>query len=289
MTLLRRVTYQNTRPAPDPTPRVITFVVNDGTGNSDTATSTVTIVAVNDAPTADDDAYGVAEGGTLNVPAPGVLTATSIAEGGARPAVLVTGPANASSFTLNANGSFTYTHNGSETTTDASPIGPTTAGFNPTRRHGDDHDHRRQRSAGGGGRCRDDHEDTVLSAPAPGVLTNDTDPDAGDTRTVNARERIAGNVGIAITTAKGGDAHAQRQRLVHLRSPPRPCSSALGTGQTDTDSSPTRCRTRPALPSNAATVTITIDRRQRRAGPGPRAPARRASPRTDRRWRSRRR
>ncbi len=27
------------------------------------------------------------------------------------------------------------------------------------------------------------NEDTVLSVPAPGVLTNDTDPDASDTRT----------------------------------------------------------------------------------------------------------
>ena len=86
-------------------------------GQCHTATSTVTIVAVNSPPTADDDAYSVAESGTLNVPAPGVLDGDVDAEGDAPiTAVLVTGPVNASAFTLNADGSFAYTHNGSETT-----------------------------------------------------------------------------------------------------------------------------------------------------------------------------
>ena len=70
VTLLRRVTYRNTDDDPNTTARVITFVANDGTGNSNTATSTVTVIALNDAPTADDDGYTVAEGGTLNVPGP---------------------------------------------------------------------------------------------------------------------------------------------------------------------------------------------------------------------------
>ena len=35
-----------------------------------------------------------------------------------RPAALVVGPTHATSFSLNPNGSFSYTHEGSETTTD---------------------------------------------------------------------------------------------------------------------------------------------------------------------------
>ncbi|HEX2223596.1 MAG TPA: Ig-like domain-containing protein, partial [Thermoanaerobaculia bacterium] len=83
------------------------------------STATITIHPINDAPVADNDAYSVAEGGMLTQPAPGVLDGDTDAEGDALTAVLVTGPANASSFTLNADGSFTYTHNGSETLTDS--------------------------------------------------------------------------------------------------------------------------------------------------------------------------
>ena len=121
VTLLRRVTYENTDTAPDLTSRIIEFVVNDGTGNSNTATTTVTLVEANSPPTADDDNYNVAEGGTLTVPAPGVLDGDEDADspGATLTAALVTGPANASSFTLNSDGSFSYTHNGSETTTDS--------------------------------------------------------------------------------------------------------------------------------------------------------------------------
>ena len=120
-TLLRRVTYQNLDTGADTTaPRTITFVVNDGVGNSNTATTTVTITAADDPPTADNDSYTVAEGGTLTIAAPGVLDGDVDPEGDTPiTAVLVTGPANASSFTLNSDGSFTYTHNGSETTTDS--------------------------------------------------------------------------------------------------------------------------------------------------------------------------
>lgn len=48
--VLRTVTYNNTSPDPDTTARVIQFVANDGTANSAVATSTVTINAVNTAP-----------------------------------------------------------------------------------------------------------------------------------------------------------------------------------------------------------------------------------------------
>jgi VCBS repeat-containing protein len=119
VTLLRKVTYFNGDDDPDTTDRIVTFVADDGTSDSNTATSTVTVVAVNDAPTADDDAYGVNEGETLNVAAPGVLDGDTDPEGDTLDAILVAGPANASSFTLNADGSFDYTHDGGETTSDS--------------------------------------------------------------------------------------------------------------------------------------------------------------------------
>jgi hypothetical protein len=49
--VLRTITYDNTSEVSDTTARVITFVANDGHGNSNTATATVTINATNDQPT----------------------------------------------------------------------------------------------------------------------------------------------------------------------------------------------------------------------------------------------
>ena len=96
-----------------------TYMANDGSANSNVATVTITIAAVNDAPVANPDAYSVDEGDTLTVTAPGVLGNDTDAENNSLTAVLVSGPANATSFTLNADGSFTYVHNGSETTSDS--------------------------------------------------------------------------------------------------------------------------------------------------------------------------
>ena len=59
-------------------------------------------------PVASDDSYSTAEDTLLTVAAPGVLGNDSDADGNALTAVLVSGPAHAASFTLNADGSFSY-------------------------------------------------------------------------------------------------------------------------------------------------------------------------------------
>jgi len=83
----------------------------------DTATVTIAIIPVNDAPVANNDEYTVDEGGTLIIAAPGVLGNDTDAEGNPLQAVLVTGPTHGV-LILNSDGSFTYTHDGSETTVD---------------------------------------------------------------------------------------------------------------------------------------------------------------------------
>ena len=65
-----------------------------------------------------DSAYIVAEGGTLNETAPGVLGNDSDPEGDPLTAALVSGPANGI-LTLNTDGGFTYSHDGSETLSDS--------------------------------------------------------------------------------------------------------------------------------------------------------------------------
>jgi VCBS repeat-containing protein len=71
----------------------------------------------NTAPTAVDDSYTTNEDTTLTVNASEGVLAND--DGSNLTAVLVSGPANASSFELNPDGSFSYTHNGSETTSDS--------------------------------------------------------------------------------------------------------------------------------------------------------------------------
>ena len=98
-----------------------TYHANDGTGNSNIATVTITVSPVNDAPVAVNDAYTTNEDTPLTVVlANRVLLNDTDAEGNALTAVLDVGPANGT-LTLNANGTFTYTpatnYNGSDTFT----------------------------------------------------------------------------------------------------------------------------------------------------------------------------
>lgn len=118
---LRSVTYTNSSETPNTASRTLSFTVNDGTSNSSAATRGVTVTAVNDAPVAVADSLTVAEGGTATTLVSGatsVLANDTDGEASTLVSVLVTGPAHGS-LTLNANGTFSYVHNGSDTTTDS--------------------------------------------------------------------------------------------------------------------------------------------------------------------------
>jgi VCBS repeat-containing protein len=84
-----------------------TYRVSDGSLSSAAATVTLTVSAVNDAPQASADAY-VVNGGFLEVNAPGVLENDGDLEGPLS-AELVQGPGSALLFSLNPDGSFSYT------------------------------------------------------------------------------------------------------------------------------------------------------------------------------------
>ena len=84
------------------------YTVNDGTVDGTTATVTLNVGAVNDAPVANADSYSTTEDTPLTIPAPGVLLNDTDVDGDPLTSAIVTGPTNGS-LTLNADGSFTYT------------------------------------------------------------------------------------------------------------------------------------------------------------------------------------
>ena len=93
-----------------------TYKATDGVQDSNVATVTLTIT--NRAPVAVNDSYGVKQGGTVNIAPPGVLTNDTDPDNDPLSAVLVDKPTHGT-LTLNANGSFTYAHDGSKTAGDS--------------------------------------------------------------------------------------------------------------------------------------------------------------------------
>jgi VCBS repeat-containing protein len=85
-----------------------TYKANDGIQDSNTATVTITIQPVNDAPVAVNDAYSVDQNNKLIIVAPGVLANDTDIDSVSLTAALVSGPSHGS-LILKASGAFTYT------------------------------------------------------------------------------------------------------------------------------------------------------------------------------------
>ncbi|RED96685.1 beta strand repeat-containing protein, partial [Marinoscillum furvescens] len=119
LTLNNDGSFSYTHDGSETTSDSFTYTVNDGTVNGDTVTVSFTITPQNDAPLAVADAYTFDEGSSNTVAVgTGVLANDSDADGDAITAILVSDVSNGT-LTLNADGSFDYTHDGSETTSDS--------------------------------------------------------------------------------------------------------------------------------------------------------------------------
>jgi VCBS repeat-containing protein len=150
-----------------------TYRASDGEDDSDIATVTLTVNAVNDAPLANPDAFGVDEDGTLEG---GVIGNDTDTEGDALSATLESGPAHGS-LEFNADGSFVYRPNanffGADTFSyragdGAAASDVTTVTIQVTAVND------------APAAAADAYEvDGTLTVAAPGVLANDTDVDGG--------------------------------------------------------------------------------------------------------------
>jgi VCBS repeat-containing protein len=222
------------------------------------ATVTITVNPVNDAPVADNDGYVVDEGATLNVAAPGVLDGDTDAESDPLTAVLVSGPANASSFTLNANGSFDYSHNGSETITDSftytandgalgSNVATVTITVNPVND---------PPVANIDTASITEEAPNVAAANTVGgnVLTNDTDPDS--VLSVSAVNGSGANVGVLVAGTYGSVTMGSNGAFTYTLDDTLPAVNGLAPGQMLNDAFNYTASDGALTSSSTLTVTI---------------------------------
>lgn len=154
------------------------YVVSDGLTESEVASVTLNVNAVNDAPLATNDEYTIDEDTPLTLPAPGILGNDSDPEGDALAASLVSGPLHGT-LSLAADGSLTYTPDANFNGTDGfsylvndgsadSEVATVTINVNPVE----------DPPLAANDEYTTD-EDTPLTIDASGgLLANDSDPDS---------------------------------------------------------------------------------------------------------------
>ena len=172
-----------------------TYTITDGALATDTATVSITVTAVNDAPTAEDFAGTVAEDST-NIPVD-LTTLTDDVDGDALTYTITTPLAHGTltptatpghyTYTPNPNftgpDSFTYTVNDGTLTSTEATVSVTVTAVNDAPVAVDD--------------TKSTNEDTPLSFPATDLSANDTDVD-GTTLTVTAVSNPTGGT-VALT------------------------------------------------------------------------------------------
>jgi len=236
-----------------------TYTIRDSEGGSAAATVTVTVHGVNDPPVANDDTGATDEDTPLSVSAPGVLANDSDPEAsdtlgvvafdaasalGATVAVNVDGsygydPTTSSTLNALAVGetaadSFTYTIGDGDGGTATATVTITVAGVNDPPVASDD--------------AGETDEDTLLSVSAPGVLANDSDPDAND---------ILGVVAFDATTALGAAVVVKADGSYTCDPTTSSALKALAVAETATDTF-TYTISDGQGGSAAATVTVTV-------------------------------
>ena len=248
-----------------------TYQVTDSTGATATATLTVTITGTNDAPVANADAAAVQEDVTLAASGNVLANDTDVDAGDTKTVTLVNGaagnvaaPVAASygSVTIAANGTYTYSLNNAAAIVQALAAGQTvtdtftyqvtdstgataTATLTVTITGTNDAPVANADAAAV-------QEDVTLAASG-NVLANDTDVDAGDTKTVTLVNGAAGNVAAPVAASYGSVTIAANGTYTYSLNNAAAIVQALAAGQTVTDTF-----TYQVTDSTGATATATL-------------------------------
>ena len=177
-----------------------TYVANDGTVDSNIATVTITVNAVNHAPVAFDDSYSVDQDTTLSIAAAGVLSNDTDADLNPLSAIRVVTTIHGT-VTLGTNGAFTYTPNAEFVGTDSftyvandgtvdSNIATVTITVNAVNHAPVAFDD-----------SYSVDQDTTLSIAAAGVLNNDTDADSNPLSAIRVVTTTHGTVTLGANGA----------------------------------------------------------------------------------------
>jgi Ca2+-binding RTX toxin-like protein len=106
-TAIRAITFANASENPNTTPRTVTIAVRDGTLVSNTATTTISVTAVNDPPVAGADSASTNEDVVLSIPIATLLANDSDVDGGTLSITSVQGAVNGTVAIVGSNVVFT--------------------------------------------------------------------------------------------------------------------------------------------------------------------------------------
>ena len=215
--LIRGATYENTSQDPTAGARTFAFTVTDTQGQSSGAsTATITVVPVNDGPTAAADTGASLENGTgagdvlandSDPEAADTLTVTAVNGAGGSVAAATAGSAGGL-FTVNGDGTYSFDPNGAFESLAAGETATTTVTYTVSDGNGLTDTATLTMTVTGQNDGPSATGDTGASLEggtgAGDVLANDTDPDATDTLSVTAVNGAGGSVATATAGSAGG-------------------------------------------------------------------------------------
>ncbi len=252
-----------------------TYTMRDAAGATSSATLTVTVTGVNDRPTAVADVASVQEDVTTSATGNVLTNDTDPDTGDTKTVSAVNGVAGNvgasvagtyGSVTIGSNGAYAYTLNNGSAAVQALRAGQSvTDSFTYTVRDaaGATNSTTLRVTVSGTNDApvavanTAAVQENVTNSATGNVLTNDTDVDTGDTKTVSAVNGVAGNVGTSVAGTYGSVTIGSNGAYTYTLNNGSAAVQALGAGQTVTDTFTYTMRD-GAGATSSTTLTVTV-------------------------------
>ena len=252
-----------------------TYTVSDGNGGTATASLTITITGTNDGPVAVANTAAAQEDVTTSATGNVLTNDTDVDSGDTKTVAAVNGVAGNvgasvagtyGSVVIGSNGAYTYTLNNGSAAVQGLRAGQTvTDTFNYTMRDAAGATSSTTLTVTVTGtndapvavaNIASAQEDVTTSATG-NVLTNDTDVDSGDTKTVAAVNGVAGNVGASVAGTYGSVVIGSNGAYTYTLNNGSAAVQGLRAGQTVTDTFNYTMRD-AAGATSSTTLTVTV-------------------------------